>query len=227
MGFTRTAIQPTSKTLSADRSWKAATTKLQVVNDLLNSIGYYSLYMLKDGTLASAPYASVKSANAAVTYDTTDRTQRVKVLKSIKMDSTTDRIINKVVVVKDNASEAPIIVTKTNTNPQSPTSIPNLGVTIAKVINDSNIVDSDTALARATQALELGSMSYNRLQLTTSIDLEREPNETYTLNIVDAHGELVADGKWNCRGWTIGFTPSDGFMTHELSNVDEPPSEVL
>jgi hypothetical protein len=227
MGFTRIAITPSSRVLTSDRSWKPGTTKLEVINNLLNGAGYYSLYTRKDGSFASSPYESIKSAGASTTYDTTDPYARVKVIRTITLDSTSDRIVNKVVVIKDNSNEAPIVVTRQNTNPNSPTSIQSLGVTIARVDRDSNLIDEAAAETKAMRLLEEGSMVYQRLKMTTTPDLEREANETYRLNIIDARGELVADGLWNCRGWEIGFNPSDGFMTHQLSNVNYPPSEVL
>ena len=227
LGFTRMTITPSSRVVTSDRSWKPGTSKLEVINDLLNSAGYHSLYATKAGYFASSPYESIKNIGQATIYDTTDPNARVKVLKTITLDSTSDRIVNKVVVIKDNADEAPIVVTKLNTNPLSPTSIQNLDMTITKVERDSNLIDEAAAETKALRLLEEGSMVYRRLKITTSPDLERDALETYRLNIVDANGQLVADGLWNCRGWSIGFTPSDGFMTHNLSNVDYPPAQVL
>ena len=78
----------------------------------------------------------------------------------------------------------------------------------------------------ATRAIEEGSQVYQRLEITTTPDIERQPFEAYRLNIIDAQGSVVADGVWNARGWKVGFTPTDGLMTHDLSNIDNPPMDT-
>jgi len=227
VGLTRIVIAPTDKTLASTTSWKPATTKLEVINDLLNAIGYYTLYMTKDGMLASKPYQSAKTPNVSVVYDTTDPYSRVMVHGAVKKDTTPDRIANKVVVVKDNANEDPIVAVAINSNPLSPTSTVSLGITIAKTYTESNFVDEEAAQVMAQRRLEEASQVYNKLTLTTTVDVNREPHEVYQLNIHDpVDGGVVVDGIWNCRGWTIGFTPSDGQMTHELSNIDHPPMDM-
>lgn len=225
-GFTRRAFTPSSAVTSGAVSWKPGATKLTVINDLLTSIGYYTLTMRKDGVLSSQPYTSIVNPTVNVTYDTTDATARVKVVRTIKLDSTPDRIANKVVVVKDNASQPPLVVTKVNSNPLSPTSTVALGITITKVVQNSQVVDAAAATVLATRTLETASMAYNRLTLITTPDVDRDINEVYQLHVVDAQGQVVADGVWHCRGWSIGFTPSDGMMTHNLSNIDAPPMDV-
>lgn len=224
-GFTRVLIQPTATTSTKTVSWKPETTKLQIVNDLLTSIGYYSLYMTKDGYLASRPYQSVIDKSVSTIYDTTDPRARVKVVKTIKRDSTPDRIANKVVVISS-SSDTPIVGTKYNRNPASPTSTVALGMTIAKTYNESNVADQATADRIAQQRLETASQVYNRLSLTTTPDMSREPHEAYQLNITDPLGNVIVDGLWNSRGWTIGFTSKDGLMTHDLSNIDNPPMDI-
>lgn len=226
-GITRHNIQPSSATLPNGRTWPAGTTRLKVVNDLLSGIGYYSLYATKDGRVASKPYQSVSSPSVAAFYDTTDPYAKTKVTKTIKRDNTAaDRIANRVTVIKANGSEPPLVGVAENTNPASPTSSVALGIVIDKVYNEHEVPDQAAADAMAKRRLEEASQLYERLTLTTTPDVLREPFEQYQLNIVDASGEVVADGIWNCRGWSIGFTPQDGYMTHELSNITNPPMEV-
>jgi len=130
------------------------------------------------------------------------------------------------VVVKESTNEPPIVATAINSNPNSPTSTVSLGTTIAKVYKDSTILDQDAADALATKYLETASMQYNKVTLYTQPDVQRDINEIYELNVVDAKGSVVTHGRWYCRGWSIGFTPSDGPMEHQLSNVDDPAIDL-
>lgn len=223
-GFTRFAIAQSSRSLVNAVSWKAGTSKLSVINDLLTGAGYYSLYCLKDGRFSSMPYRPDNNPTVQVTYDT-DVHNYIQVVKNITLDTTPDRIANKIVVIKDNANEDPIVVTKINNSPVSPTSTINLGMTIAKVYTDSQIIDQEAAEVRAQQLLDVASQQYHKLTLATFPDVEREPtNEVYQLNIRDSSGEIAVSGIWRCRGWKIGFTPNQ-MMTHDLSNISDPPRE--
>lgn len=224
-GFTRINIQASDRTLTGTRSWKAGTTKLQVINDLLTGSGYYSLTCDKDGTMTSIPYVSITNPTVVAEYDTTVPSY-VQVVRDVKKGTTQDRIANKIVVVKENGNEPPIVATALNTNPNSPTSIPTLGITISKVINPTDLADQEAANTVAQRYLEEASLQYNKITLHTTPDVQRGLHDVYRLNIVNSLGETVADGLWHSRGWRIGFTPQDGAMQHDLSNIDEPPMQT-
>lgn len=221
-GITRTAITATSMTNDVAFSWKVGTTKLTVVNDLLASMGYYPIYAAKDGTLTSQRYVSANDLQVATTYDTTSEANPVRIIRQVQMNPQFDKVVNKVVVVRQGPNQEVITVTRTNMNTDSPTSIPNLGMTIAKVINDSKVVDHASARALAIKTLEAGSYVYERWKITTTADVERNPYEAYHATIVDAYGNTLIDNKFYCTEWTLDF---NGQMEHVLARVDNGPQE--
>jgi hypothetical protein len=221
-GITRVNIAATTLTAPVAFSWKAGTPKIAVVNDLLASIGYYPIYAAKDGTLTSQPYISANDLNVATTFDTTSDANPVRIIRQVQMDPQFDKIVNKVTVLRQGPNQSVISVTRRNTSRNSPTSIPNLGVTIAKVINDSKVVDHASARALAIRTLEEGSYIYERWKITTTADVERNPYETYHAKIVDANDNVLTDNKYLCTEWTFNFK---GTMEHTLGRVDNGPDE--
>lgn len=224
-GITRHSILDHGAVLPADTSWKAGSSYLTVINDLLGMVGYYTLYMTKDGQLASRPYVSDKNKAPSRTYDTTTP-GTVSIVRTIERDTSPERIANQVTVIGPITMEVPIVATRTNDNPSSPTSTVSLGMTITKTYEGVQVADQESAEIQAQRYLDTASQQYHRLTLHTTPDVEIEPYDVYRLNIVDANGILVANGIWNQRGWTLGFTPSDGVMTHEMSNIDTPPDQM-
>jgi hypothetical protein len=222
-GITRSAIAATTMTTPIAFSWKAGTPKIAVVNDLLAAMGYYPIYAAKDGTLTSQPYISANDLQVATTYDTTTEENMVKVIRSVQMDPQFDKVVNKVVVIRQGPNQSTISLTRRNMNRNSPTSIPNLGVTIAKVINDSKVVDTASARRLAIRTLEEGSYVYERWKITTTPDVERNPYEAYHLNLVNDAGVTLVDNKLFCSEWTLDF--NGRVMEHTLARVDNGPDE--
>lgn len=224
-GFRHT-IPNHSSTMPAVKSWKAGTSRLTIVNDLLNMISHYSLFMSKDGRLTTMAYVTDKNKAPSVTY-AAPSTNRVQVIRNIQRDTTADRIRNQIIVVGGPSTDEPIIATARNTNPLSPTSIPSLnGRVLSRTIEGAQVADQAAADVMAQRLLDEASQEYHRLTLTTTHDVSVEPYMVYRLEIVHpATREVVVDGIWNSRGWSIGFTP-DVPMEHQLSNIDTPPMEM-
>ncbi|MGC4107810.1 MAG: hypothetical protein QM753_15925 [Thermomicrobiales bacterium] len=222
-GITRFAISGSSVTVPEALSWKAGTPKLDVINDLLRGMGNYPLYFDKVGVARSMAYVPMASMASSTTYST--RTpQRVGIVKTISVEPLVSEVWNKVVVVKDNSNQAPIVVTKRNMNMASPTSIPNLGREIAIVIRDGNLADQSAAEALAQKTLDEGATINNRLSLSTLPDPERGFYEAITLEAYQGE-TAIAVGKWFVRAWKIGFTPKD-LMSFDLVSVAAPPIDT-
>lgn len=222
-GITNTALTGPSTTIPEALSWKPGTAKLDVINDLLRGVGNYPLYFDKVGVARSTPYVAMKDATAATKYST--RTpQRVGVIGTFSIEPVVADIYNKVVVVKDNSNQAPIVETKRNMNMASPTSIPRIGREIAKVIRDGNLADSAAAKARAQKELDDGATINNRISLSTLHDPERGFYEAIELDVWQGDTPL-ATGKWFCRAWKLGFTPKD-LMSFDLVSIAAPPLDT-
>lgn len=218
MGITRFSFPATGLTLATATTWPPGTSKLRIVNDLLQGAGYYALYMTRDGRLTSQPWRTLASVEPAVRY-ATPATGRVRVVGAVEIEPDVSRLANKITVIRDDPGKAPLVATAVNDNPASPVSTVSLGVTIAREVRDQNLATQAEANALARRLLEEAASVYTRLKLSTTPDPSRNPHEVYELAIVNGAGDPVAHGRWWCSGWRIGFTPQDGRMEHELNKL--------
>lgn len=227
-GLSRHQIADHPATLDKTTSWVAGTSRLQVINDLLNMIGYYTLSMTKDAYLASQPYVGDRNKAASVTYSTNPPSKVQVVSSPIQHDTTPDRIANRIVVIGGTPPDDVIIGTAINNSPSSPTSTVSLGMTITKKYEGVQVADQEAADLIAQRNLDTASQEYNRLTIKTFPDMSVEPYSVYRLDIRNSEGVPVAEGTWNQRGFSISFSTSDdsGVMVHELSNIDEPAMDV-
>ena len=69
-GITNYAVTPSAKTLDGDMVWSAGTGKLHIINDILDSINYFSLYSNFLGQMIAEPY--VTPANRPIMYEFID-----------------------------------------------------------------------------------------------------------------------------------------------------------
>lgn len=214
----RHLIPPSPKVAAAAVSFKAGSTKLEVINAILKLAGYYALYALRDGRLASMPWRSINEASAATRY-ASDHQNRVRVLRTLDIEPNVPGIFNRAVVVKDDAASDPIVGTFENTSLESKISIPNIGYRItAPTIRDSYIADQAAADMRARMAVEEAAAVYTKMTMYTRPDHQRAPHEVYALDLWNANGEQVASGKWWCSGWKFPFSPSTP-MTHTVNKT--------
>jgi hypothetical protein len=217
MGLTRHVIADSPLTFDSDTTWPPDTSKLDLVNDILGGTGFYTLYMLRDGYLASMPWRDMESVQPAVSY-ATPALGKVRVIRTVEIDPDPGRIVNQVTVIRDDPAKDPLIAFGVNDNPASPVSTVTLGITIGRTIKDQNIASQSEADKLVARTLQEAASVYTRLKLTTTPDPSRNPHEVYELAISNAAG-IVAEGVWWCTGWSVGFTPSDGPMTHDLNKL--------
>jgi hypothetical protein len=139
------------------------------------------------------------------------------VVRTAKVEDIANRI-----VVRKESGQAAIVSVATNDDPRSPVSTVRLGMTLTREVSGdevNTITDQAAADALARRYLEEAAAQYTTLELTTSPDL-RETREVYALDIRDASGRVVADGRWWCDGWQLGFTAKDGAMRHRLHRLE-------
>jgi hypothetical protein len=208
---TRYAIR--SYTWGYDEVWS----KLRIINQLFDAIGYYKLHTSRYRILQSFPYFDLKNIEPAKRFTTGAGGE---VINEVVQKPDYDSIVNMVRVQNDRSGATPIAAVIQNNNLDSPVSIPNLGVTIFRDIKDVNIPDLNAAIAIARQTLQRGATFYNRVTIETLADPTRNPYDIYTFNLLQANSESVLSGKWRCSGWQLGFTPGTARMTQHMGRVE-------
>jgi hypothetical protein len=213
----RYSIPASALTLPLARTWGPDKSKLDIINDLLNGAGYYTLWADRFGVLKSRPYFEL--ANATPTLELYSGEGSL-VIDVVEQEGIYDSVANQVIVYKENPSGTPIRVTRTNNDPSSPTSTVSLGRTITRVIKDSDIADVATAQATARMAIEQAASVTNKLRVTTLPVPARDLHEVYDLALYNADGKPVGFGLWWCDAWDMGFTVKSAKMTHQLKRLE-------
>lgn len=161
-GLTKTAIPPSSATLSATMAWDAATTKLRIVNDLLTAAGYWAIWADPDGWLRAEPYLPPAQRPVRFSFEAGGTADRY--LPAFARNTDPFSVPNRVRVVgaTDGATEA-ATGEATDERPDSPFSYPRRGRWITHTETD---VAAGNLTAYATRRLEELQQVYETHELT-------------------------------------------------------------
>lgn len=141
-----------SRTLLNPMVWEAGTTKLAIVNDLLNAINYNSLWVDGVGAFRVTPY--VRPAQRSIRYTVLNDENGERIVRELtdgaesiyqpnwSRDRDTYKVPNKVVTVAQGSESAqPLSGVATNENPDSPYSYPSRGRWIVRPITGVEVPD--------------------------------------------------------------------------------------
>jgi len=163
-GITLRNITTSSSTLPVDREWEPGTSKAQVVNDLLLSINYGSLWFDADGYAIGVPYKPPSETGAQWSYLDD---QRSTMLPGLDVSLDLFNVPNKWVVIVSEPDRPLLRAEYTNTNPDSPTSTVNRGRTIVDFRETENAVSQAVLDARVLRIAHEASQVYEYLELPT------------------------------------------------------------
>lgn len=72
-GQTRTAIEESPQTLANGMVWPAGTSRLRIINDLLDAANYFSIWTDGDGIFRTSPYLAPGQRGTAWTFEDNDK----------------------------------------------------------------------------------------------------------------------------------------------------------
>lgn len=177
-GETITVDASVTLTLSKPLVWEAGTSKLTIVNDLLDAINYNALWSDGTGELQATPY--VTPANRPVNYDVLAGIERELVdgdtsiyLSEWGRDKDSYDVPNKVITVSSGSGDAEALIgIAFNEDPASPYSYPSRGRWITRTVTGVEVPDGDEAAqlafldARAERTLIAASSVQAAVQVT-------------------------------------------------------------
>jgi len=158
VGEVRDAITPSAATLRTSMVWEADTTKLKIINDLLASINYFSLWVDGYGVFQGAPY--VEPGSRGISWIFADGAQCIY---SSDFFHNNDGFLvpNKVSLISTSDGEtAALTAQATNENPESDYSYQKRGRWITTTEKDIEASDQSTLNLMAQRRLiELSDVS--------------------------------------------------------------------
>lgn len=72
-GQTRTALEETEQTLATSMVWPAGTTRLRIINDLLDTANYFSIWVDGDGVFRATAYRDPKYRGVTWTFEDNEK----------------------------------------------------------------------------------------------------------------------------------------------------------
>ncbi|UJQ87155.1 minor tail protein [Arthrobacter phage BaileyBlu] len=131
IGETQDAITDSAETLKSSMVWEADTSKLKIVNDLLDAINYFSLWADGYGVFHGSPY--VAPTGRGIAWEFADNTLAIY-SPDFSLDADTFNVPNKVIQVSTSDGETPALIAEArNEDPASPYSYNNRGRWITRV----------------------------------------------------------------------------------------------
>jgi hypothetical protein len=216
-GISRVNI-PASTRVAPSRGWRRppGTTILKIASDLMNSIGYYTLFAGRTGVVSSRPFVDRSTETPVKKYTTVDDTTSVLVPYKHRL---IEKPYNHVILIRELGDQTLKAEIK-NTNPANPTSIPNIGQK-TYFARDDKAVDQASLNEAAREILE----EFGLLEVEADFLTLPEPwhgiHELYELALTDRTGAPIpkATGLFWCTGWRLALSPRGGGMTHKIKRA--------
>ena len=149
-GETRINITPSDEELQSANSWPPGTTRLQIVNDLLSSINYFSLYADGNGNYRGEPY--VPPGQRAPVWEFADN-QEGLYLPGVGVDADYFNVPNKVILTVSNPDDALLVSIVTNEDTTSPFSYQSRGRWITDYRQEEDATSQAVLDAKAARIL--------------------------------------------------------------------------
>jgi hypothetical protein len=212
-GVTLQNLSPSTKTLPSDRDWDPGTTKLSIINSLLGSINYGSMWFDGDGYAIGRPYMTPSTIPPGWNYlDDSKSMLRKDAVSALDLFN----VPNKWIGVVSEPDQTLITSVYTNSNPDSPTSTVSRGVTYVDYRTDLQAVDQASLDGIVQRIATEASQIYEKVTLKTGLMPHHEHLDVLNVRYTKISVEnLYQETEWDLP-MKVGAT-----MTHSLRRLVE------
>jgi len=209
-GFVRISATPNEAVTQRTLTFEPGTSKLQMINDLLQMINYNVIYFDRNGSAIIEPYLLPIERDVDIEYTASNKKMSV-ILPNLKNELDLFNIPNKFIVISsNNESDITLTATYENRNPSSPVSIDRIGwknvhepYHVTDITNQSVLDDYVKRLAYNYEE------KYNKVKFETP----NMPFHDYYNCIYLGYPNFEINAKFLETAWSMNF---NGSMTHEL-----------
>lgn len=210
-GETSIQITPTNLTIQTDREFDLEMTKLDIVNQLLEELNYYSLRVDVDGKYVSEPYIEPAYKPVEYSYKTDDLSV---ITKGATEDVDLYNVKNVFIVYVDNPDKPPMRSIYVNDNPSSITSTVSRGRRLTDVRRLEDIADQ-IALDSFTRRIAINATNiYSHINFNTAI----MPMHDYLDTLELVYSPLGTSDIYQETSWQIDLEVG-GEMKHTVRKV--------
>jgi len=211
LGAVPKVMAPSTKTLPTAKEWEPGTSKLRIVNDLLDVINYQPLSFDEDGNAVVQEYLSPSFRPETYTYDTG---QRGLIVPDLGQELDLFSIANRWLLVVSDPDRNVLTSTYTNTDPASPTSTVRRGRTIVDYRTEQDAVDQATLDAKAARLAFESSQVYEAIDFWTALMPIHGGNDVIRL----VYDPLAINAKYAEVSWSMQFQRGAS-MKHRVRRV--------
>lgn len=204
-------VSPSTSTLPAAKEWEPGTSKLRIINDLLNTINYESLSFDEDGYAVVQPYVAASSRAEEYRYET-DTSGLI--VPEAEQELDVFSMANKWVLVVSDPDRAELIASYTNADPASPTSTVRRGRTITDFRTEQDATDLTTLQAKASRLAFEASQIYEAIDFSTAMMPIHSGNDVYHLG----YEPLAINARYTEQSWSMELRAGSK-MAHRARRV--------
>lgn len=212
-GIEKISIQESELALSIDKEYEIGTSKLDIINDLLNAINYNSVYFDENGFCMIRKYITPKERKYDFEY-TTNANSIITYGSSETLD--VFQVPNKFIRYVENPESDYLISSFVNNRANNKLSTVSRGRTITDIQAVSDIADQSTLdeyvkKIASERSQVFGGIKFNTIQM---------PHHTFLDCLHIKNTSLGIAEKMIETGWSIN-TELNGLMTHTCKKVVE------
>lgn len=190
-----TSVVPHTGTVTATKEWEPGTSKLRVINDLLELINYESLSFDPDGVAQVVPYKSPQDRAEEWIY-ANDHEGLVMPEAGQALDLF--GVANKWVLVVSEPDQPALVASYTNADPASPTSTVRRQRTITDYRTEQEATDLTTLQAKAARLAFEASQVYEAISFRTGLMPLHSGNDVYRISLSSlAVNAIYAEHTWS------------------------------
>lgn len=210
--YTEYNIVPTDKGIQSGREFEQGEKLLEIMNTLLEEIGYASAYPDKNGTLISKPYESIYAIDPQIHYR--------HIYPSItKAFDTRDRPNRFIGYVQNPEIYEPMRYEYINESKTSPLSTANLGyVVTADPRQYNNVADFDTLQSLVLKWAEEETIGYEQITFQTKVMPHHEVDELIALRSELVTG-IFLETKWRVSVSLDSDGNEESYMDHTVRGL--------
>lgn len=212
-GINLVNVTASTKTLPTAREWAPGVEKLRVINELLSSVNYGSLWFDSNGYAIGAPYQpTTEIATDWLYYDDSKSTMFPDATRALDLFS----VPNKWVVYVSDPERPALRSEYTNTSATSPTSTVSRGFTVVDVREDNDAVDQAVLDAKVLRIAQEGSQVYEKVSISTAIMPMHEHLDL--LEVRNTRVDLLTGTRYQETGWSMELR-AGAQMKHDMRRL--------
>ena len=196
LGSIPKSVAPSSKTLVAAKEWEPGTTKLKIINELLNAINYESLSFDEDGVAIAQPYRDPTGRTEEYTYSANTDSL---ILPNVDEEIDLFDVPNKWTLVVSDPDRPALTSSYTNSDPASPTSTIRRQRTILDFRTEEDAADQATLDAKVQRLAFEASQVYQAIDFSTGMMPIHSGNDVYRL----VYPALAVNAKFSEQTWDM------------------------